>query len=114
MDDYELIRNLLRLAPLIIVIIANFYFFKLRPLFHAAAMFLFGWVVIILAVELLVSYSVHYAPTEELFNRATTSDGGARVGSLIFGWFYSLILFVIAEIVRRLVLRVKRLNKNSG
>lgn len=100
MSNYELITNAIRLAPLLIMILVGLSLIKKKAVFRVPVIFLAGWLVMIAITFVYWHYAIEYAPSEEIRYELTLKDGGAKTGSLFFGWFYSLIFVLIFEVVR--------------
>jgi|GEM_PF-1931160 len=100
MSDYELITNAIRLAPLLIIILVGLSLIKKKAVIRVPAIFLVGWIVMIVFTFVYWHYAIEYAPSEELKYELTLKDGGAKTGSLFFGWIYSLAFILIFEVIR--------------
>ena len=100
MSDYELITNAIRLAPLLIMILVGLSLFKEKAAIRVPVIFLTGWIVMIAITFVYWHYAIEYAPSEEIRYELTLKDGGAKTGSLFFGWIYSLIFVLLFEVVR--------------
>lgn len=100
MSEYELITNGIRLAPLLFIILVGLSLSKKKAAIRVLVIFLAGWFVIIAFTFVYWKYAIEYAPSEEITYELTLKDGGAKTGSLFFGWIYSLVFVFIFEVMR--------------
>ena len=112
MSDYELVRNLLRIAPILIILIL-WILLSRRP-FHARFLVVFfvGWIAIIGFTQAFWDYSFYHAPTQEIMEDVGMRDGAPRVGSIIIGWIEPLILIAVFELGRLALMRLMKARKS--
>ena len=107
MDEYELVKNLIRVCPLVLIIISDLLLVKYRWYIRLPIVFFIGWAGIIGFTQLFWDYSFHYAPTKEIMAYVGSKDSGPRVGSIFIGWIYSLVILLIVEMARFVITWIK-------
>jgi hypothetical protein len=119
MEEYETIKNLIRMMPIAAIIISSLLLLKIKWPLRITIVFFIGWVAIFYSTQFFWDYSFNYAPTDEIQREVGLKDGGARVGSLYFGWVYALIILLVTEsvffIMRKIVKSLRqRINHNKA
>ena len=109
MSLYELIQNAIRLFPIIILLPTFLYLLRFKWYQRLGAMFILGWVVIAVSTLAFWSYSINYAPTQEIMADLAERDGAPRVFGTLFGWAFGLIFLVLFEVVRSIYIAFNRL-----
>jgi hypothetical protein len=99
MEEYETIKNLIRMIPIAAIIISSLLLLKIKWQLRIIIVFFIGWVAIFYSTQFFWDYSFNYAATDEIQREVGLKDGGPRVGSLYFGWVYSLIILLSIELV---------------
>ena len=107
MNEYELIKSLIRLIPLISIFGMSCFMLRFKWFYRLPIVFLAGWLIIIFTTQMFWDYSFDYAPTEEIMAEVGSKDGGARVGSIIIGWVYAIVIMLSFELVKLAYSRLK-------
>jgi hypothetical protein len=100
MSLYELIQNMIRLAPIMILLPTFLYLLKFKWYQRFGVMFALGWVVFAASTLLFWTYSINYAPTQDLMVDLAQRDGAPRVFGTLFGWVFGLVLLFVFEATR--------------
>jgi len=117
MSEYDIICNLLRIAPLVIIqalllLLRRRAFYIRYPL-----VLLIGWLVIGASTVMYWDYAHEHAPTEELRMEIGRKDGAPRIFGVVFGWVFALFFMVISEGIRfgvqRLLLKRRGANPDD-
>ena len=114
MSNYELITNAIMLAPLLAMILVGLALSKERASIRISSNVVAGWIAIIAFTLVYWHYAIEYAPTIELKHELTLKDGGAKTGSIFFGWIYSLAFVLLFEAFRWLTIRVSSILRKSN
>ena len=102
MDTYELTRTFIALFP-ILLLVGGFWFFRnSKRLIRTLILCLVGWVAFLGSVVYFWRYSIDFAPTQEIAIELTYKDGGSKAFALLFGWFYSLLILMALELIRKI------------
>ena len=99
MDHYELIKNVIRITPILLMVGSYIYFLKLKWYKRFAPMFLIGWCVIAVSTWVFWSYSFNYAPSHEIQAAVALKDGAPRLFGVMFGWAYGLVILLLLELI---------------
>jgi hypothetical protein len=100
MSAYELIINTIRLAPILIMVLVALSLTKKRTAIRVPVIFIAGWIAIVTFTFGYWHYAIEFAPSAETRHELALKDGGAKTGSLMFGWVYSLIFVFLYEAAR--------------
>jgi hypothetical protein len=122
MEEYEAIKNLIRMLPFAAIILSSLLLLKIKWPLRITIVFFIGWVAIFYSTQFFWDYSFNYAPTGEIQREVGLKDGAPRVGSLYFGWVYALIILLVTEsaffimriIVKTVRTRIKHNKANSA
>lgn len=110
MNLYELIQNMIRLAPIIILLPTFLFLLRFKWYQRFGLMFVLGWAVFAGSTLLFWSYSINYAPTQEIMTDLAQRDGAPRVFGTLFGWAFGLILLFLFEATRLIYIGLNSLN----
>lgn len=94
---YNLICDVLRLAPFAIILYLLWFVNFRNKLLKYFVILLVGHVVINVFVHLYWSYAFFYAPTPALQEEVGLKDGASRAFALFIGWLYALVFALIAN-----------------
>ena len=106
MSAYELIISTIRLAPLLIMVLVALSLSKKRTAIRVPVIFIAGWIAIVTFTFGYWHYAIEFAPSVEMRHELTLKDGGAKTGSLMFGWVFSLIFVLVYEATRVCVRKI--------
>ena len=109
MSLYELIQNAIRVSPIIILLPTFLYLLRFKWYQRLGAMIILGWLVIAVSTLVFWSYSINYAPTQEIITDLAQRDGAPRVFGTLFGWVIGLIFLVVFEVIRLIYIAFNRL-----
>jgi membrane-associated HD superfamily phosphohydrolase len=109
MDEYETTKSIISLLPVAVIAVLSVSLIKVKWPLRLLIVFFVGWVAIFYSTQLFWDYSFEYAPTDEIKKYVASRDGGARVGSLIFGWVYVLIIMLAMEAIMFILGQAARL-----
>jgi hypothetical protein len=113
MDIYKLTQFFLQWASFLITLIGFILLYKKGFKIRAPIMFIIGWFALVVFANLYWSFSIAYAPTEELRQYYAAKDGGPRVGSIFFGWVYILVFLLFFEVASKITIFASRLVKGK-
>ena len=118
MSLYELIQNMIRLAPIVVLLVSFLYLLRFKWYQRLGVMFILGWVVIAVSTIAFWSYSINYAPTQEIMADLAKRDGAPRLFGTLFGWVFGLIFLFVFEAIRLICIAfyslVHRLNQKTA
>lgn len=100
MSAYEIIQNTIRLAPLVILLLAFIFLHRFKWYQRLGVMFFLGWAVIAASTLLFWSYSISYAPDQGTAMTLAQKDGAPRLFVTLFGWGFGLVFLLILEAMR--------------
>lgn len=104
MEQYEIIKTILRLLPPVLIFIVFIFVKNKNWYFRYPTVILLGWVIVSLSANFFWSYSFDYAPTEEIKHQVGMKDGAPLLTSLLFGWIYAFVLMIVYDIIYRIYL----------
>lgn len=113
MSLYELIQNSVRLAPIMILLPTFLYLLRFKWYKRFGVIFVLSWVVFATSTLLFWSYSIDYAPTQEIKVDLAQRDGAPRVFGTLFGWAYGLVLLFVFEAARLIYIGLNSLNSKK-
>lgn len=93
---YDVVRTLLRTAPLIIAIAALALPIR-RKRFRYIIAFFATWAAVFVFTQLYWDYSIASARSWEERADLAARDGGARAGSLYLGWLHAIMALALLE-----------------
>ena len=108
MEQYEIIKTILRLLPILSIYIVFIFVRNLKWQYRYSIVTIVGWVIVFISTKLIWDYSFHYAPTQEISHEVAMDDGAPIAFSSIFGWVYALILMLIFDTIHKGYLYLSR------
>ncbi len=108
MEQYEIIKTILRLLPILSIFIVFIFVRNLKWYYRYLITVLLGWIIVFVSVALFWDYSFNYAPTQEIRHQVGMKDGAPVAFSSIFGWVYALILMLIMDGVHKSYLHLSK------
>ena len=108
-QEYKIVINILFFMPFILITMLYFFVKDKGWKIRYPVMILSGWAIFLIFVVSLTTYSVSYAPTEELMQIAADGDGASNVFTLLFGWLYALIYLLFLETINKITFYIQRL-----
>ena len=93
---YDLVRGLLRIAPLVVTAAALALPINRRGVRYAVA-FVATWAAVFVFMQFFWDYSIDRAPTWKQGAELARRDGAPRVGSLYFGWIHAFVAICLLE-----------------
>jgi hypothetical protein len=100
MSLYEIIQNIIRLSPIILLLPAFMFFLRFKWYQRLGFMFVLGWLVIAGSTLLFWGFSISYAPSQEIAIELALRDGAPRLFGTLFGWAFGLAILFIFEVTR--------------
>ncbi len=97
MEIYELIKNIIRVMPLLCLVVVYIYILKNRWYRRVGIMFFAGWFFVASSTCIFWWYCFNYAPNDEIREYVAQKDGAPRLFGTLFGWVFGLILLFILE-----------------
>ena len=107
-QEYKIVINILLIMPFVLITILYFFLKDKKWKIRYPVMILSGWVFFLIFVVSLTTYSVTYAPTEELMKIAVDGDGTPNVFTLLFGWIYALVFLLFLETINKVIFYIQR------
>ena len=107
-QEYKIVINILLIMPFVLITILYFFLKDKKWKIRYPVMILSGWVFFLIFVVSLTTYSVTYAPTEELMKIAVDGDGAPNVFTLLFGWIYALVFLLFLETINKVIFYIQR------
>lgn len=104
MEQYEIIKTVLRLLPILSIFIVFIFVRNLKWQYRYLIAVLLGWDMVFVSVALFWDYSFNYAPTQEIQHQVGMGDGAKIASSFMFGQVYALILMLIMDGLHKLYL----------
>ena len=108
MVQYEMIKTILGLLPILFVFIVFIFVKDLKWSYRYPIVIILGWIVIFLSTILLSQYAIDYAPTQEIAEEAAMNDGAPVAFSYLFGWIYALFLMLIIDATNKTYLYLSK------
>lgn len=117
MSLYEIIQNIIRLLPIILLLPTFIFLLRFKWYQRLAFMFLLGWAVIAGSTLLFWGYSINYAPSQEVATDLAQRDGAPKLFGTLFGWAFGLALLSVFEATRLIYIGLSsfigKLGKNA-
>jgi len=104
MEQYEIIKVILRLLPIFSIFIVFILVRNLKWYYRYMIAVLLGWIIVFGSVVLFWDYSFNYAPTQEIQHQVAMKDGAPIAFSSLFGWIYAFILIFIFDMIYKVYL----------
>ncbi len=104
MQQYEIIKTTLAVLPILSIFIIFMFVKNLKWAYRYPIVVIGGWVIVFLSTMLFLHYSFNYAPTKEIQQQVSMSDGAPVAFSYIFGWVYALLLMLLLDGIHKLYL----------
>jgi len=108
MEQYETIKTALGWLPILSIFMVFIFVRNLKWQYRYLIAVLLGWAIVFISTKLILDYSFHYAPTQEIALDVAMSDGAPVAFSSIFGWVYALILMLIFDAIHKGYLYLSR------
>jgi len=114
MEQYEIIKVILRLLPIFSIFIIFIFVRNLKWYYRYVIAVLLGWIIVFGSVVLFWNYSFHYAPSPEIQQQVAMKDGAPIAFSFVFGWIYAFILIFIMDALYKLYLYLAKKYERRG
>ncbi|WGL15188.1 hypothetical protein PVT68_10420 [Microbulbifer bruguierae] len=113
MSLYELTRSAISLAPAMVLAISFIFLRQYTWYFRLGLLFFGGWILIAGSTYIFWTYSINYAPDQEILAELSRRDGAPRLLGVLFGWAYAIVVYFILESFRLLFIGLRSINQEK-
>ena len=109
MSQYEIIQNLIRLMPILLILCIFVLLIRHRWYWRLSIIAVSGWLIVASSTMLYWWYAIEYAPSQEIQFELAKKDGAPRLFGTLFGWAFALVYLAVLELIHGLYLLGSRL-----